>query len=179
MLINSGLLYRYGSKLIIKHKPKKIIPFLNKAFKKATYKKIEKQNLHSEKISNHVSQLARNIKVRKIINRFQKKIIKGNEKICVEGRDIASKILVSNPKYDLAFYFRCSLKVASYRRWLDLKKKISLKEVRRSLNNRTKMDKKRRNSPLVKVKGAILIRTDKLSKKQVLTKMSKFVELIN
>ena len=179
LLINSGLLYRYGSKLIIKHKPKKIIPFLNKEFKKTTYKKIEKQNLHSEKISNHVAQLAKNIKVRKIINRFQKKIIKGNEKICVEGRDIASKILVSNPKYDLAFYFRCSLKVASYRRWLDLKKKISLKEVRRSLNNRTKMDKKRRNSPLVKVKGAILIRTDKLSKKQVLTKMSKFVELIN
>ena len=179
LLINSGLLYRYGSKLIIKHKPKKIIPFLNKEFKKVTYKKIEKQNLHSEKISNHVAQLARNIKVRKIINRFQKKIIKGNEKICVEGRDIASKILVSNPKYDLAFYFRCSLKVASYRRWLDLKKKISLKEVRRSLNNRTQMDKKRRNSPLVKVKGAILIRTDKLSKKQVLTKMSKFVELIN
>ena len=179
MLINSGLLYRYGSKLIIKHKPKKIIPFLNKEFKKTTYKKIEKQNLHSEKISNHVAQLARNIKVRKIINRFQKKIIKGNKKICVEGRDIASKILVSNPKYDLAFYFRCSLKVASYRRWLDLKKKISLKEVRRSINNRTKMDKKRRNSPLVKVKGAILIRTDKLSKKQVLTKMSKFVELIN
>ena len=179
MLINSGLLYRYGSKLIINHKPKKIIPFLNKEFKKTTYKKIEKQNLHSEKISNHVAQLARNIKVRKIINRFQKKIIKGNKKICVEGRDIASKILVSNPKYDLAFYFRCSLKVASYRRWLDLKKKISLKEVRRSLNNRTKMDKKRRNSPLVKVKGAILIRTDKLSKKQVLTKMSKFVELIN
>ena len=179
LLINSGLLYRYGSKLIIKHKPKKIIPFLNKEFKKATYKKIEKQNLHSEKISNHVAQLARNIKVRKIINRFQKKIIKGNKKICVEGRDIASKILVSNPKYDLAFYFRCSLKVASYRRWLDLKKKISLKEVRRSLNNRTKMDKKRRNSPLIKVKGAILIRTDKLSKKQVLTKMSKFVELIN
>lgn len=179
LLINSGLLYRYGSKLIIKHKPKKIIPFLNKEFKKTTYKKIEKQNLHSEKISNHVAQLARNIKVRKIINRFQKKIIKGNKKICVEGRDIASKILVSNPKYDLAFYFRCSLKVASYRRWLDLKKKISLKEVRRSINNRTKMDKKRRNSPLVKVKGAILIRTDKLSKKQVLTKMSKFVELIN
>ena len=179
LLINSGLLYRYGSKLIIKHKPKKIIPFLNKEFKKATYKNIEKQNLHSEKISNHVAQLARNIKVRKIINRFQKKIIKGNKKICVEGRDIASKILVSNPKYDLAFYFRCGLKVASYRRWLDLKKKISLKEVRRSLNNRTKMDKKRRNSPLVKVKGAILIRTDKLSKKQVLTKMSKFVELIN
>ena len=27
-LINSGLLYRYASKIIIKHKPKKIVPFL-------------------------------------------------------------------------------------------------------------------------------------------------------
>ena len=30
LLINSGLLYRYGSKLIITHKPKNIISFLNK-----------------------------------------------------------------------------------------------------------------------------------------------------
>ena len=39
------------------------------------------------------------------------------------------------------------------------------------------MDKKRKNSPLVKVKDAILIRTDKLSKNQVLKKMSNFIEL--
>ncbi len=176
VLLNSGLLYRYGSKLIIKNKPKNIISFLNNEFKNVTYKKIIRQKLHSEEISNHAALLAKNFRIRKIINRFQKKIIKGNKKICVEGRDIASKILASNPKYDLAFYFRCNLRVASYRRWLDIKKKIPLKEVRRSLNNRTQMDKKRRNSPLVKVKDAILIRTDRLSKKQVLKKMSNFIE---
>ena len=32
-LINSGLLYRYASKIIIKHKPKKIVPFLKKKFR--------------------------------------------------------------------------------------------------------------------------------------------------
>ena len=32
-------------------------------------------------------------------------IIKNNNRICVEGRDIASKILSKNPRYDLAFYF--------------------------------------------------------------------------
>ena len=41
------------------------------------------------------------------------------------------------------------------------------------------MDKKRKNSPLIKVNDAILIRTDKLNKKQVLSKMSKFIEKIN
>ncbi len=179
LLINSGLLYRYASKEIINYKPKNSISFLKKKFKNISYKKIVKLNLHSEEISNHVAILAKNKNIRKIINAFQKTLIKKNKKICVEGRDIASKILAKNPKYDLAFYFKCNVKVASYRRWLDIKKKVSLKNVRKSLIKRTSMDKKRKNSPLVKVKDAILIRTDKLTKKQVLSKMSKYIDKLN
>ena len=106
------------------------------------------------------------------------KIIRTNNKICVEGRDIASKILAKNPKYDVAFYFKCILDVASYRRWLDLKKSVPLKEVKKSLKMRTMLDKKRKNSPLIKVKDAILVRSDKLNKKEVLAKMSKAVDKI-
>ena len=178
-LINSGLLYRYASKEIIKNDPKNNVIFLKKKFKNISYKSIAKQNLHSEQISNHVAILAKDKNVRKIINVSQKKLIKTNKKICVEGRDIASKILAKNPKYDLAFYFKCNIKVASYRRWLDIKKKVSLKDVKRSLSKRTTMDKKRKNSPLVKVKDAILIRTDKLNKKQVLSKMSEHIEKLD
>ena len=178
-LLNSGLLYRYASKLIIYSKPKNQIIFLKKRFKKISYKKISKQNLHSEKISNHVSTLAKNKNVRLLINNFQKKIIKSNKRICVEGRDIASKILAKNPKYDLAFYFRCNLNVASYRRWLEIKKKVPLKDVKKSLQKRTKMDKKRKNSPLIKVSKSILIRTDRLTKNQVLSKMSKYIDRLN
>ena len=176
LLINSGLFYRYGSKLILKYKPKNIVAFLKKKLKNITYNNIAKQNLHSEEISNYVGILAKNRKVREIINKLQKKIIQNNKKICVEGRDIASKILVKNPKYDLAFYFKCNIDVASHRRWIDIKKKVSLKEVRKSLSKRTQMDKKRKNSPLIKVKDAILIETDKLNKKQVLSKMSGHIE---
>ena len=179
LLINSGLLYRYGSRLIIRNNPKDPISFLRKKFNNISYRTIAKQNLHSEQISNHVAILAKNKKVREIINKFQKKIIKTNKKICVEGRDIASKILAKNPKYDLAFYFKCSIKVASHRRWLDLNKKFKLKDVRKSLNKRTQMDKKRKYSPLIKVKDAILIRTDRLTKKQVLSKMSNYIEKLN
>ncbi len=178
LLINSGLIYRFASKLVIDQNPKNIPNFLKKKLKHISYKKIVKLNLHSEKISNHVAILAKNKKVRQIVNQFQKKIIRNNKKICVEGRDIASKILAKKPKYDLAFYFKCNLKVSSYRRWLDIKKKVSLKEVKKSLQKRTLMDKKRKNSPLVKVKDAILIRTDRLSKKDVLSKMSKNIEKI-
>ena len=86
--------------------------------------------------------------------------------------------MAKNPKYDLAFYFQCNLNISSYRRWLELKKKVSLKEVKKSLKKRTQMDKKRKNSPLIKVKNAIVIRTDRLTKKQVLSKMSNHIDKI-
>ena len=178
LLINSGLLYRYCSKLIITNRPKNSVSFLKKKFKNISYKKITKQKLHTEEISNHVAVLAKNKSIRIIVNKFQKKIFKSNKKICVEGRDIASKILSKNPRYDLAFYFKCKNNVAAYRRWLDLNKKVSLKLVTKSLKKRTLMDKKRKNSPLIKVKDAILIRTDKLSKKDVLLKMSNYIDRI-
>ena len=178
LLINSGLLYRYCSKIVIQHKPKNIISFLKKKFKRVSYEVIAKQNLHSEEISNHVAILAKNKKVREIVNQLQIKIIKANKRICVEGRDIASKILNKNPKYDVAFYFKCKLKTAAVRRWLDLEKSVPLKEVKKSLKIRTNLDKKRKNSPLIKVQDAILVRTDQLNKQQVLIKMSKVIDKV-
>ena len=172
LLLNSGLLYRYCSKLLLKSKPKNMISFLRQKLNNISYSKISKLNLHSEEISNHVAVIAKNKKLRDLVNSLQKKIIKSNKRICVEGRDIASKILSKNPKYDLAFYFKCNLEVASYRRWIDIKKKVPLKEVKKSLKKRTLIDKTRKNSPLIKVKDATLIRTDKLNKKEVLNLMS-------
>ena len=175
LLINSGLLYRYASKIVIENKPKKIIPYLKKKFKNLNYKKISKLNLHTQKIDEHVGPLAKIKKVRLIMKKTQKKLIKKNVRICVEGRDIASEILKKNPKYDIAFYFKCSLNKASYRRWVDQKKRISLREVKSLLKKRTNMDKKRYHNPLKKVKDAILIRTDILNKKMMIKKMSEAI----
>ena len=174
--MNSGLLFRYASSLIIKHKPKKIISFLRKRFKNLNYKNITRLNLHSQKISNHVANLAKQKRVRQIMRIFQKKIIRQHHQICCEGRDQASTILRKNPRYDVAFYFKCNLSTASFRRWLDLKKKVPLKEVKKSLRTRTLLDKKRRHNPLKKVADAVLIRTDILSKKAMVAKMSKKID---
>ena len=174
--MNSGLLFRYASSLIIKHKPKKIISFLRKRFKNLNYKKITRLNLHSQKISNHVAILAKQKRVRQIMRIFQKKIIRQHHQICCEGRDQASTILRKNPRYDVAFYFKCNLSTASFRRWLDLKKKVPLREVKKSLKARTLLDKKRRHNPLKKMADAVLIRTDILSKKAMVAKMSEKIE---
>ena len=179
LLVNSGLFYRYASKLIILHKPKKIVSFLKNKFKKINYNAIVRQNLHSQEISKHVGILAKKKKVRAIINNIQKKIIKNNKRICLEGRDIASNILKKKPRYDVAFYFKCNLDIASKRRWLDLNKKVPLAEVKRYLKIRTSLDKNRTHSPLKKVKDAIIIRSDKLNKIQMLNKMSKAIEKKN
>ena len=179
LLLNSGLLYRYASKILITKKPKKPISYLKKVFRRISYNLIKKQSLHSQEISNHVGYLAKNKSVREIMRIYQKRLIKKNKRICVEGRDIATKILNKNPKYDLAFYFTCKINIAAKRRWKELKKKAPLKEIQKSLAKRTKMDKNRKYSPLKKVKDAILIRTDRLSKKEVLNRMSNEVDKIN
>ena len=106
--MNSGLLFRYASFLILKNKPKKIIPYLKKKFKYLNYKHTTQLNLHSQEISNHVVILAKQKKVRQIIRLFQRKIIKKYPHICCEGRDQASTILKKNPRYDVAFYFKCN-----------------------------------------------------------------------
>ena len=174
--MNSGILFRYASHLIIESKPKNIVTFLKKKFKNLNYKKIKRLNLHSQKISDHVAVLAKHKRIRQIMRIFQKKIIKKHKRICCEGRDQASVILRKNPRYDVAFYFKCNLNTASLRRWKDLKKRIALKEVKRSLRIRTLLDKKRRHNPLKKVPDAVLIRTDILSKKAMVAKMSKEIE---
>ena len=177
--MNSGLLFRYASRLIIKHKPKKIIPFLRKKFKNLNYKYITRLNLHSQEISNHVAFLAKQKRVRQIIRIFQKKIIRQHHQICCEGRDQASAILNKNPRYDIAFFFKCNPSTAAYRRWKDLKtsnEQITLDEVKESLKKRNELDVKRRFSPLIQSKDSIIIRTDKLNKKAMVTKMSKEIE---
>ena len=175
-LLNSGLLYRWAAKLILEKKPKNKISFLKKKFLNLNYKHLAILNLHSQKISDLSAIIAKKKKIRNIIVNYQKKFINSHDRICMEGRDSASKILSKNPRYDLAFFFKCNLKTAAYRRWKDLKslnKEVTLKEVRKSLKKRNELDTKRRFSSLKIVDDAVLIRTDILSKLEMIDKMSK------
>jgi len=178
-LLNSGLLYRYAALLILKNNPKNKISFLRKEFSKLNYKKLTYFNLHSEEISNYSSIIAKQKKIRLILKKYQKKFAKKFTRIAIEGRDISTKILNKNPKYDIAFFFKCNLNIAAYRRWKDLKrlnKQIALSKVKKSLKKRNQLDIKRRFSPLIQSKDSIIIRTDILNKKAMVAKMSKEIE---
>ena len=74
--LSSGLLYRYAGFLLIKYNPNNKLTFLRRAFKNLNYKKLEKINLHTQKISEYSSIIAKNNKIRKILKEFQVKFFK-------------------------------------------------------------------------------------------------------
>ena len=175
--LSSGLLYRYTTFLVLKYQPKNKINFLKKKFKNLNYNKLSKINLHSPEISAHASIIAKEKRIRVILKNFQKKFVKKNNKVCIEGRDIGTVIL---PNADIKFFFKCNLDIAAKRRFIELRKsnkKIKLIDVKKAMRIRDNLDKKRKNSPLIQAKNAVIVRTDKLKNiTGMLNKMSEIVE---
>ncbi len=175
-LLQSGLLFRYAAKILLAKKPKNKIIFLNKAFKKINLKKIEKINLHTPEISKFSAVIAKELKIRLIIKKFQKKYVSLKKKVVLEGRDQA-KIF---PNSEVKFYIVCSpLSIAAKRRWMQLKKKrkkVSLKEVLKDLKKRDYMDKNRRHSKLERHQESEYINTAKMKIDDVINRMSKVID---
>ena len=175
--LSSGLIYRYASFQLLKNKPKNKIIFLKKCFKTFNLKKLDNKKLHSPKISAHTSIIAKEQKIRIVLKSFQKKFAKKYSKVCIEGRDIGTVIL---PNADIKFFFKCKLDIAAKRRFKELQKsnkKIKFIEVKKAMRIRDNLDKKRKNSPLIQAKNAVIVQTDKLkSIKGMLNKMSEIIE---
>ena len=175
--LSSGLLYRYASYQLLKNKPINTISFLKKCFNNLNLKKLNNKKLHSPEISAHTSIIAKEKKIRNILKTFQRKFAKKYNKVCIEGRDIGTVIL---PNADIKFFFKCNLDVAAKRRFKELRKtnkRLSFTEVKKAMSIRNNLDKKRKNSPLIQVKNAVIVQTDKLKNiKGMLNKMSEIIE---
>jgi len=175
--LSSGLLYRFASHQILKYKPKDKISFLRKTFKKLNLNSLKKINLHSAKISEHTSIIAKEKKVRTILKSFQQKFARRFTKVCIEGRDIGTVVLV---KADIKFFFVCDLNTAAKRRFKELKKKnkkVKFHIVKKQLQIRNFRDISRKNSPLLKSPDAVIVDTGKLRKVPgMINKMSEIVE---
>ena len=78
------------------------------------------------------------------------------------------------PKADLKIFFKCSLKEKAKRRlneYRKINKNIKLKDVQKALKSRDFIDKNRKESPLLFVKGAVLVDTTKMTVKEMETKL--------
>ena len=176
--LSSGLLYRYAALLILKNQPKNRINYLKIKFKNLKLKNLKSLSLQTPKVSEFSSEIAKIKKIRQILKKYQIDFSKKYRNCCIEGRDISTNIL---PKSDIKFFFICNLNLAAKRRYKELKKinpKIDLKGVKKALRVRNSLDKKRKNSPLLKHRDSVVIDTGKLDKQAMLVKMSKTVEKV-
>jgi cytidylate kinase len=174
-LLTSGLLYRMvAKKLLDANKNPKDISFLKKITKNISHRDLNSIKLYSPKITAYTSEIAKLKKIRILLKNYQSKFAK-KRLVIIEGRDIGTLF----PKADIKFFFKCSINIAAKRRFKEFRKinkTITLKEVKKAIRTRDLKDTKRENSPLRVPKGAVIIATSKLTKKQMFMKISKIVE---
>ena len=175
-LLSSGKLYRYLAFKIIKNNKKYDQKYIRNQSKKITLLKLKNKKLNSPQATKLSSIIATKKYIRNELKKFQIDFIKKNNKVIIEGRDIASKII---PNADLKIFFKCSLKEKAKRRlkeYKKLNKNTKLSEVKKSLKLRDFSDKNRKESPLLFVKGAVLVDTTKLTINQMKLQL---VSLVN
>ena len=174
-LLSSGKLYRYLALRIIKNNGKYNHNFIKKVAKNLNLKKLSTKKLYNTNVTKLSSIIAKKKYIRKSLKLFQLDFIKKNKKVIIEGRDIASKIM---PNADLKIYFKCSIKEKAIRRFKEfekINKKVKIKEVEKALKLRDFSDVNRKESPLLFVKGAVLVDTTNLSMKQMEARLTKLV----
>jgi len=177
--LDTGKIYRFIGKLILNNK--KIS--LNSIKNKISHLKLNNLNskyLLSSEVALAASKIAKIKKIREVVHKFQQVCAYSPPKkyngSVLDGRDI---IIVQVKDAMFKFYITASLEVRAKRRFKEyqsLKKKITYKEVLKSLRNRDKSDKKRRYGPLKKTKDSILINTTKLSKKACFKKIKTIMD---
>ena len=166
-LLSSGKLYRYLAFKIIKNNKKYDQKYIRNQSKKITLLKLKNKKLNNPQVTKLSSIIATKKYIRNELKKVQINFIKKNNQVIIEGRDIASKIM---PNADLKIFFRCSLKEKAKRRLKEYKKinkNIKLRDVKKSLKLRDFSDKNRKESPLLFVKGAVLVDTTKLTMEQM------------
>ena len=186
--IDSGLLYRKIAKTIIDKK----INIKNNKEIKMLIKKIGDIKLSNNKllrspiVSKVSSEIAKLKKIRDLVNMNQKKLVNKNKEkfrgIVIDGRDIGSVVFKDA---EIKLYIDTNKKIRVKRRFkelIDRDERTIYSNVLKDIKLRDEKDKKRRNSPLIIPKDAIIIdnscqldQTKKLIKKIILKKIYSWI----
>ena len=178
--LDTGRIYRFIGKLNLDTHKKINYNYLKKKIKNLKIKDLKNKNLLSDKVATAASIVAKEKKIRSLVHKFQQKYaysppLKYSGSV-LDGRDITS---IQMKDATFKFYITANIKVRAMRRYKEykaLKKKISFKQVLKSLKNRDKSDKNRKYGPLKKTKDSILINTTKLSRKRCFEKIKAIMD---
>lgn len=177
---DTGKIYRYMAKKLIKKKPKKKMIYLKKISKKINLKSLKSKSLLNDNVAYAASQIAKDLRVRKLVFKFQKYIayhpgpkFRGS---ILDGRDITYQIV---PDAHFKFYITANTQVRAQRRFKELRnlgKNVKFAEILKSMKKRDKEDRTRKHSRLKKTKDSYLINTTNLSIKSSFLKVKKIMD---
>ena len=178
--LDTGKIYRFIAYLKIKFPKKFNNKFVRSKIKTLKIKDLTNNDLLSDKIGTEASVISKIKSLRKMVHTFQINFAYNPPKkyngSCLDGRDITYNII---PDADFKFYITANVKTRALRRYKELKslkKKISYKEVLKSIKNRDKSDYNRKIAPLKKTKDSLLINTTNLSKRACFLKIKKIID---
>ncbi len=183
--LDTGKIYRYIGMLKLKNQKKFSYNLVKYKIDNMKLSYLKNKSLLSNDVSLSAAKIARDKKIRDIVHKFQQKYAYNPPKkyngSVLDGRDIIT-VQLKNAMFK--FFITASVKVRAERRYMEYKslnKKITYKEVLKSLRIRDKSDKERKYGPLKKTKDSILINTTKLSKKACFKKIKAIMDkkLIN
>ena len=180
--LDTGKVYRWCALQIIKNKPKNKIKFLRKRIKNLNLKELKNKKLIDDRVAQVTSKISSNIRLRKLVFNFQRKIAynipKGYAGSVLNGRDITHNIV---PDATFKFYVTASIFKRAQRRHKELKrlgKKDTFKEIVKSLRKRDISDKNRgkKQGKLIKTKDSWLINNTHLSITGCFLKVKKIID---
>ena len=177
--LDTGKIYRLIAYFKLTQPRKYSHTLIKDKMKKLSLKSLQNKELLSDKVGTMASTIARDKKIRKLVHAFQVKCAyhppKKYNGSCLDGRDITYKII---PDADFKFFITANTKTRAMRRYKelkDLKDKISLKNVLKSIKKRDKNDYNRKISPLMRTKDSILINTTNLTKRSCFLKIKQIM----
>ena len=180
LYLDTGKIYRLIAHMKLTQKKSFNKKYIKNKIKNLNLKTLQNKKLLSDKIGIEASIIAKEKNIRKLVHNFQINCAYNPPKkfngSCLDGRDITYKII---PDADFKFFITATLETRARRRYRELKqlnKKISFKEVLKSIKKRDKSDFNRRISPLKKTKDSMLINTSNLSKRSCFLKIKKIID---
>ena len=180
LVLDTGRCYRYVAYIKITEPSKYNYKHIKKKISKLKMKDLQNKRLSSDKVATVASIIAKDKKIRKLVHAFQLKCAYNPPKkyagSCLDGRDIGS-VVVKNA--DVKFFITANVKVRAMRRFKELKaknKKITYKEVLKSIKKRDKSDKNRKISPLKKTKDMYLINSSSHAISTIFMKIKKIID---
>jgi cytidylate kinase len=178
--IDTGRIYRIIGKLKLINPKKFSYSLVKKKIKHLKVRDLKNKSLLSDKVATAASIIAKDKKIRKIVHNFQVNCAYNPPRkyrgSVLDGRDITSVIMKDAM---FKFFITANTQTRALRRYKELKvinKKISLRDVIKSIKNRDKSDYNRTISPLKKTKDSILINTTKLTKRSCFLKIKKIMD---